>query len=205
MLRENAERPVIDVSGLPTVAFGHRNVTWLGNLFYMTIEGMMFALVIAAYFYLRTRSITWPPAPQSPPYLWFGIASGIILIVSFLPARYAQKQAFLQNRRGIQIGLILMAFFAVALIVIRVFEFANLRCRWTDNGYASCIWVLLGLHSGHLITEWLETLAVMGISFTDKLEGTRVPDVAINSDYWYFVIITGIISDFIIYGTTRLM
>ncbi|HJT71408.1 MAG TPA: hypothetical protein VJ731_14505 [Terriglobales bacterium] len=198
-------RSVIDVSGLPTIAFGPRNITWLGNLLYMTIEGVMFALVIASYFYLRTRSETWPPAPELPPYLWYGLASGIVLLLSIIPARLAQRNAFRQNRSGIQISLIVLALFGAALIILRIFEFTALNCSWTTNGYASCIWVLLGLHSGHLATEWIETLSVLGISFTDKLEGTRVPDVAINSDYWYFVVITGIIADFIIYGTTRLM
>ena len=43
---------MLDVSGLPSVAFGHRNTSWLANVFYMAIEGHeMFALMFAAYFY----------------------------------------------------------------------------------------------------------------------------------------------------------
>jgi cytochrome c oxidase subunit 3 len=197
--------PVLDVSHLPTVAFGHRNVTWLGNVFYMTIEGTMFLLVIAAYFYLRTRSVTWPPAPQRPPYLVYGVASAILLLVSLLAARWAQRMAFAKDRAGIRIALLLLSLFGAAIIVVRIFEFTTLNCRWTDSAYASAIWILLGLHSGHLATEWIETLAVLGISFTDKMEGARIPDVAINSDYWYFVVITGVICDFIIYGSTRFL
>lgn len=197
--------PVLVVSHLPTVAFGRQNVSWLGNIFYMTIEGTMFVLVIAAYFYLRTRSVTWPPAPQPPPYLTYGATSALLLLASLLPARWAQRRAFAQDRAGIRLALLLMILFGVAIIAVRVFEFTALNCRWTDNAYASSIWILLGLHSGHLATEWIETLAILGISFTDKMEGTRIPDVAINSDYWYFVVITGVICDFIIYGTTRLL
>jgi hypothetical protein len=43
------------------------------------------------------------------------------------------------------------------------------------------------------------------MSFTDKMEGMRLADVAINSDYWYFVVISGFIVDFVIYGTTRFL
>jgi heme/copper-type cytochrome/quinol oxidase subunit 3 len=175
----------------------------MGNVFYMTIEGTMFVLVIATYFYLRTRSITWPPAPQQPPYLTYGIASSALLLVSLLPARWAQRKAFVQDRPGISVGLFLMSLFGLALVVIRVFEFTALNCRWTDNAYASSIWILLGLHSGHLVTECIETFVVLGISFTDKMEGARIPDVAINSDYWYFVVITGLVCDFVIYASTR--
>jgi hypothetical protein len=37
------------------------------------------------------------------------------------------------------------------------------------------------------------------------MEGTRLADVAINSDYWYFVVVTAMLVDFIIYGTTRFL
>jgi hypothetical protein len=61
------------------------------------------------------------------------------------------------------------------------------------------------MHSGHLATELIETLALLAISFTSKMEGTRLADAAINSDYWYFVVITGWMVDFLIYGTTRFL
>jgi hypothetical protein len=56
-----------------------------------------------------------------------------------------------------------------------------------------------------LVTEFIETLVLMVLSFTDKMEGMRLADVAINSDYWYFVVISGFLVDFVIYGTTRFM
>jgi cytochrome c oxidase subunit III len=197
--------PVLDVSHLPEVVFGHKNVSWLGNVLYMTIEGVMFALVIASYFYLRTRSIEWPPGNHAPPYPWFGLASAIVLIVSLVPARWVQRQAPTGDRGRIRIGLLILMLFGVVAIVLRVYEFGSLNCRWSDNAYASAIWILLGLHSGHLATEFCETLAVFGISLTYKMEGTRLVDVAMNSDYWYFVVATGLISDFIIYVTPRIL
>jgi hypothetical protein len=61
------------------------------------------------------------------------------------------------------------------------------------------------MHSGHLVTELIETLVLLAISFTSKMEGTRLADAAINSDYWYFVVVTGLMVDFLIYGTTRFL
>jgi len=51
----------------------------------------------------------------------------------------------------------------------------------------------------------IETLVLLAISFTPKMEGTRLADAAINSDYWYFVVVTGLIVDLLIYGTTRFL
>ena len=203
--RRPGNTPTLDVSHLPEVVFGHKNVSWLGNVLYMTIEGVMFALVIASYFYLKTRSLEWPPGHQAPPYPGFGLASAIIFLVSVIPARWVQRQAQAGDRAKIRLGLVILALFGVIAIVLRVYEFGSLNCRWSDNAYASAIWVLLGLHSGHLATEFCETLAIFGISLTDKMEGTRLVDVAMNSDYWYFVVATALISDFVIYITPRIM
>jgi cytochrome c oxidase subunit III len=202
MDRENL-RPVLDVSHLPRVAFGARNVSWLGNVLYMTIEGAMFAMIIASYFFLRTRTTEWPPGNHVPPRLVFGLISAAIFLLSLIPARWIKARAFEMNQGKVALGLVILGSVGLIAIIIRVFEFATLNCRWSDNAYASCLWILLGLHSGHLITEWLETLTVAAISFTPRMEGMRFADVGMNSDYWYFVVATAIATDIIIYGTPR--
>jgi cytochrome c oxidase subunit III len=198
------ERPMLDVSSLPSVGFGKSNTSWLGNVLYMTIEGTMFALLFASYFYLRTRSSDWPPI-QSPPLLTYGLVNAIVFLLSLIPARFAQKVAPTGDRERIQRALGGLAMFAIVNIVLRGYELANLNCRWYDNAYGSIIWTLIGLHTGHLITEFIETAAILGIAFTPKMEDTRLADVAINSDYWYFVVVTAVLMDFIVYGTTRFL
>jgi cytochrome c oxidase subunit 3 len=204
-LSEPIRRPLtLDVSALPSVAFGHRNTTWLANVFYMTIEGMMFALMFASYFYLRTRSTNWPPG-HLPPALTFGVVNAVVFLFSVIPAWRVKKIAPSGDRRAVTNGLLVLALFAIAATVLRVFEFGALNCRWSDDAYSSTVWVLIGMHSGHLITELIETLVLLVISFTPKMEGTRLADAAINSDYWYFVVVTGLIVDLLIYGTTRFL
>ena len=201
---EQIRRNVLDVSGLPSVAFGRSNTTWLANVFYMMIEGTMFALVIASYFYLRTRASDWPPS-QNPPHLWYAAANAIVFLLSLIPARYAQKAAPQGNRRAIRLALIALATFAIGNMVLRGLELANLNCRWYENAYGSIVWSIIGLHTGHLITEFIETATILCVSFTDKMEGSRLADVAINSDYWYFVVVTALICDLVIYGGAYLL
>jgi cytochrome c oxidase subunit III len=201
----DGEKLRLEVSGLPSVSIGHRNVSWLGNVFYMTIEGTMFLLVIASYFYLRERSVDWPPAPQMPPALRYGVANTLILLASLIPARWIQVQAFAGNRPKLRWGLLVLVLFASASIVLRWLEFTALNCRWTDNAYASTIWVLLGIHTGHLITEWIETSIIFGIASTAKMEGNRFADASNNSDYWYFVVAAALLCNFIIYATPRFL
>jgi heme/copper-type cytochrome/quinol oxidase subunit 3 len=46
----------------------------------------MFALLIASYFYLRTRTGSWPPG-NLPPTLTWGVINGIVFLLSIIPAR----------------------------------------------------------------------------------------------------------------------
>ena len=204
-LNEPIRRPLaLDVSGLPSVAFGHRNTTWLANVFYMAIEAMMFALIFATYFYLRTRSTNWPPGHLAPA-VTYGAVNAVLFLLSIIPAWWVRKRAPDGDRRAVRNGLLALSLFAVAATGIRVLEFTTLNCRWSDDAYSSTVWVLIGMHSGHLVTELIETLVLLAISFTPKMEGTRLADAAINSDYWYFVVVTGLMIDFLIYGTTRFL
>ena len=198
-------RRALDVSALPEVAFGHRNVSWLGNIFYLMIEGTILALMVVVYFYLRTRSMEWPPAGILPPDLRFGVANGIVFLVSLVPARWVQVQARRGNVSGVRIGLMVLLAFEVITMVLRGFEFTVLHCGWTQTAYGSAIWTLLGLHAGHLATEFIETLVVTCVSFTKKMEGMRLADVGMNSNYWYFVVGWAVVIDVLLYGTTRLL
>ena len=45
----------LDVSPLPDYAFGHRSVLWWGTMCMIAIEAMAFALIIAAYLYVKGR------------------------------------------------------------------------------------------------------------------------------------------------------
>ena len=98
-----------------------------------------------------------------------------------------------------------LAAFALLATAIRVFEFTTLNCRWSDDAYSSTLWVLIGMHAGHLVTELIETLVLLAVAFTDKMEGTRLADAAINSDYWYFVVVTGLLNFIFIYGLPRVL
>jgi cytochrome c oxidase subunit III len=205
---ESLKQPIrpmtLDVSDLPSVAFGRSNTTWLANVLYMTIEGMMFALMFASYFYLRTRVQQWPPGHLAPE-LRYGVANAVVFVLSVIPARWVQRVAPSGDRRAIRNGLALLAAFATAAVIIRVFEFTALNCRWSDDAYSSTLWVLIGMHAGHLVTELIETLVILAVAFTPKMEGTRLADAAINSDYWYFVVVTGLLNFLFVYALPRFL
>jgi cytochrome c oxidase subunit I+III len=196
------EKPVLDVSGLPTVVFGHRNVAWLGTVLFMTIEGAMVAMVVASYFYLRTRSSDWPPGVM-PPALKWGMINLVVFVGSVAPAWWIKRASRARDLPQARLGLIVLTLFAALNILFRVFEFASLNVQWYANAYASTIWTMLGVHSGHLVTEFIDTIVLLALAFTGRVDGTRFANFDENSDYWFFVVGVAVISDIVIYGASR--
>jgi len=196
-------RPALDVSGLPTVVFGGRSPVWLATVLFMLIEGAMVAMLAASYFYLRTRTNDWPPGVM-PPALTWGVANGILFLVSIAPAWFIQKRARAGDLQGCRLGLVILTLVAAANIVLRCFEFPSLNCAWQANAYASTIWLMLGVHSTHLLTDFIETVVLTVLAFSDPVEGKSFTNFDENSLYWYFVVGVALAIDFIIYGTTRM-
>ena len=80
-------QPRIDVSALPTMAYGPRSTLWWGVVSMLAIETTMFALLFATYFYLRGNESIWPPGGGShgnPP-VGPATAGLFLLLLSVLP------------------------------------------------------------------------------------------------------------------------
>src|SRR5438128_2774555 len=116
-------RRLIDVSGLPHTVFGPgKSILWWGTIGMVVIEGTFFALLIAAYFYLRTRVSDWPPS-QIPPTITVGTVNLGLAILTLLPNLLLKKAATKLDLRTIRILLTAMSLAALAGLVLRWFEF----------------------------------------------------------------------------------
>src|SRR5215210_6136111 len=123
-------RRTIDVSHLPTYAFGHRPLTWWATWSMIFMEGTMLVVFLISYFFLRTRVPDWPPGVTPPPDLLWGTLNTGIILASFVPNHFAKKAAERLDLSGVRIWMIVTLAFAVAFAVVRVFEFNALNCRW---------------------------------------------------------------------------
>jgi heme/copper-type cytochrome/quinol oxidase subunit 3 len=178
---------ILDVSGLPTYAFGHRSLMWWGTLGMILIESTVFVLAIVSYFYLRERSYNWPVGGH-PPALLFGTINTIIMLLSSVPNQWTKKAAEREDLKAVRIGLVVCIAFAVGFLVIRVFEFGALNTSWNSSAYGSIVYALMVLHTAHLVTDFADTVVLAVLMFTGPLSGRRFVDVSENAVYWWFVI-----------------
>ena len=186
-MAEPVGRPVLDVSKLPTVHFGSHSLTWWGVLGMMAIEGTVFLLMIATYFYLHSRSVEWPPHRNPPDLLW-GTVNLVLFLVSAFPNEWCRRRAPKGELRAVRIGLVVLSLFGIVIVGVRCLELLHLNTDWSVDAYGSAVWTLMGLHVVHLLTDLVDTIVLTILFFTPLVEGKRFMDAEENAAYWYFVV-----------------
>ena len=98
-----------------------------------------------------------------------------------------------------------MSLAGILPLVVRAFEFPALKILWDANAYGSIVWILLGLHTTHLLTDLGDTLVLTALMFTRHgRTGRRFSDVHDNAFYWDFVVVSWIPIYLLIYWAPRL-
>jgi cytochrome c oxidase subunit I+III len=194
---------LLDVSHLPSYKFGHHSLMWWGTFGMIAIEGTVFAMAIAAYFYLWSQAGTWPMS--EPPDLLWGTLNVALLLASIWPNHWTKRAGEDGDERKIRIGLLVCLGFGLALLAIRAVEFRHLNVGWDTNAYGSIVWVLLSLHTVHLATDVYDTGVLAAVFRRPPVEGKRHVDVSENGLYWYFVVYTWLPIYAVLYWAPRLL
>jgi cytochrome c oxidase subunit III len=184
------ERIVADFSRLPLHGMASASATWWGTLAFMLIEATGFALALAVYLYLMSIAVTWPMDARAPDLLP-GTVVTLILAASVVPNYLVSRWAEREDLRRVQIGMVVMSIVGIVPLIIRAFEFSALKVSWDTNAYGSIVWILLGLHTTHIITDVADTLVLAALMFTRHGDNRRrFGDLQDNAMYWNFVVVT---------------
>ena len=194
-------RRTLDVSALPTYAFGHQGLIWWGTVGFMVIEGSMFVIGIVVYFYLRLKVSDWPPSLANPD-LKYGTLNLLIVLVSCIPNMLAKRAGERLDANASRLWLAVLTLFGIAAVIVRAFEYTTLNCRWDDNAYGSIVWVLLSMHTIHVATDVVDGAVLLAV-LVNHPTPKRFVDVSENSLYWYFIVAWWIPIYLVIYFAPR--
>jgi cytochrome c oxidase subunit III len=197
------QKIVRDIAELPTYGFGPTSVPWWGSMGFIAIEGMGFAIAIGAYLYLQATNQKWP-INSAPPDLWPGTLATAVFLASVIPNEIANRVAHRLDLARVRIWLVVMSIVGIGLLIIRGFEFAHLNTRWDLDAYGSVVWVVLGLHTTHLVTDLVDTLVLTALMFTRHATPRRFSDVSDNAFYWNFVVLAWLPLYLLLYWAPRL-
>jgi heme/copper-type cytochrome/quinol oxidase subunit 3 len=178
---------------------------WWGTCGLILIEGTAFALAIGMYLYYWTHATQWPPGHTAPPRLLWGTLNTVILLASAVPNQLTRNAAERVDLRATQRWFVVALIFAIAFNVVRAFEFTGLNVKWNQDAYGSIVWLLLGLHTTHIVTDVLDSAVLAALLFIGPVEEKRFVDVSENSIYWYFVVLTWLPIYAVIYLAPRFL
>jgi cytochrome c oxidase subunit III len=139
-----------------------------------------------------------------PPLLRWGTINTIVMLASAVPNELARRAGERIDLSKVRVWLLVALLFGVLFNVIRVLEFTALNVSWSTNAYGSVVWMLLGLHTTHILTDVLDTGVLTVLMFTGPIEEKRFVDVAENAMYWYFVVLAWLPIYGVIYWAPRL-
>jgi len=180
----------LDVSDLPTAVLDSRSLVWWGTIVMTVIEGLVFAITVGVYFYLRTIATQWPPERTGPPALTAATINLVVLLVSAIPAVVLDRASLRRDLQTVRWMLAINLVFGTAFLVLRIYEFRALHSWWNSHAYGSITWTLLGLHTSNLITSLLETAIVLAYFLMRPVEDRHYLDARLDGVFWYFIVVT---------------
>jgi cytochrome c oxidase subunit III len=181
---------VLDVSGLPSYAFGRRAPLWLAVMLLIAIESSVFGLVVFSYFYVRTRLQVWPPTGVGEREIAFGGAILTTLAASAVTNHLVNRSALRADLRRARLWLSLTTLLSATALALRAAELSHLPFRWDSNVFGSVFYGALSLHTMHLIAGNIENVLFLVLLNKGPIEKKHLVDLEVNGVYWYFVVLS---------------
>lgn len=182
-------RPVLDLSHLSPYTFGAQSTVYWGMLGMILIESVVFASLIASYFFLRAHADAWPPPGTDPPKLLLPTINTLVLLLSSLVLHWADTGIRAGKQRRLAWGLLGAAVLGAVFLVLKVVEYSSVTYKWDTHAYGSIVWLIIGFHSAHVATLLLKTVIVDLLAFRRYFTQERRIGVTINGIYWHFVVL----------------
>jgi heme/copper-type cytochrome/quinol oxidase subunit 3 len=148
---------------------------------------------------------TWPPDGIAPPDLRWGTVNTLLLLISCVPNQLARTAAERVDLSRVRLWLAAAILTGIGFNIVRVYEFKTLNVLWNTDAYGSVVWLLLGMHTVHILTEVGDTLVLAALMVLGPIEEKRFVDVEENSVYWYFVVAAWLPIYGVIYWAPRLI
>jgi cytochrome c oxidase subunit I len=160
-----------------------------GMTLFVSAEAMLFAGLIASYFYLDFRAAHWPPPGLPLPETLDPSILTAALVASSVPmalaARHAKSGRLRQTAAAIALAALLQAGYLAYQLNQLVAELHTLHPQ--QSAYASAYIALLGLHHAHVLLGVLLDLGVLLWLARSRLSGYRVTGVRALALYWHVV------------------
>jgi cytochrome c oxidase subunit 3 len=162
---------------------------WWGMLFLIATEASLFAVMVAAYFYIRFKTVDWPPHGVPDPKWARGLVLTGLLVSTSIPMYLAERGIRRGNQARCRWSLLIATALAAAYVALQAYQ---LTADWgsftaRDDAYGSLYFTITGGHLAHvgagvLLAAWVTLRAWLGAYASDRNSAVQVTAL-----YWHFV------------------
>jgi heme/copper-type cytochrome/quinol oxidase subunit 3 len=165
-----------------------RPAAWWGMVILIASESTLFGCFIGTYYYLRFRSVDWPPGGIPEPKLVVPLIMLAVLVSTTVPMRLAANAASAGRLAATRLLLGLALFVQSGYFAYDVHDFSDQLHRFdiTRNAYSSIYYTLLGADHAHVALGILFNLWLLG-KLARGFTRYRVHAVQAIALYWYAV------------------
>ena len=165
-----------------------RPLGWWGTAILVATEATLFGTIFGTYYYLRFRSVQWPPHGIPPPSVTVPLVLTAALVLTSIPMQAAFNAARDGRLRAMRVALV------VALVVqsgylamqIQLFSDDLHKFKPQESAYASIYYVMLGAHHAHVLVG-IVLVAWVLLRTTWGLTSYRLTLLQSTAFYWHFV------------------
>lgn len=159
-----------------------------GTVVFLASESMVFAALLAAYYYLRGDSAVWPPAGATLDVAGMAVGTALLGAGSITMA-VAQVAAM---RRARVLARVMLAATIVLALAFLALEFSDWRTAnyWVNGtAYATIYYVLTGTHFAHVLAGVVLLAAVAIFLRAPAFTREHHAGVEAVAYYWHFVFV----------------
>jgi cytochrome c oxidase subunit III len=161
---------------------------WWGMAILIASEAMLFGCLIATYFYLRFKSVAWPPAGIAPPPLATTLILTACLAATSVPMHLASVAARTGGLARARLMLVAALIVQCGYVAYEVNDFHEQLAKIdiSRDAYSSIYYTLLGADHGHVVLGVLFNVWLLG-KLVRGLTRYRVHATQAITWYWHFV------------------
>jgi heme/copper-type cytochrome/quinol oxidase subunit 3 len=179
---------VLDVSGLRDYEISSKAPLFWGQVLLAMIEGSMFCMLIAIYFYLRLSLDVWPPPGVHMPGILIPSIALAPLLLSAAVSYAASEAAKKDSRGGMILGLTANLILAVLFLALRFYDWSLFNFKWSADVHGSIVWTILFLHTFDVVADLLMTVVLIIIIAIGRHGPEQRLGVHVDSVVWYFLV-----------------
>lgn len=158
---------------------------WWGMLLLVFTEAMLFAFLLASYFYAKSQSPGWPPEP--PPELRLPMLNTGILLASSGTMWWAERAIGAGRTGWLRAGLLATVALGAVFLTIQGIEYAHAHFGPATHAYGSLFFVITGFHGSHVAVGLAMILFTVARAWLGHFSADRHLGVRVTAFYWHFV------------------